>query len=508
MAVILVAGVELTSPRTDSPGTPASNPDLDPGTTLSGAAPGFTLTDQFGRPVSLRSFRGEVVIPAFNDSQCTTSCPLTTTAMVDAKATLGPAAARVQLLGIDANPTATAVADVRAHSQAHGIVHARHFLTGSLPAPKQAWKASKIKVATEQGQIDHTPALFMIDPDGRLCRLWLTQQSHAAVPQLAQLLAEAASRLLPGHQRTRSSLSHAQILGLAPTAKTVVARAGGGTVKLGPGGSQRLYLFFATWDQEVTDLRAHLEAQNAYRAQAAGRRLPALTAVDEASVEPSPQTLPAFLSKLSHPLAYPVAIDRSGRVADGYGVQDEPWLVLTSSSGRILSYYDVSTSGWLSRGALRRQISNALARTPQGRPGAAAARAQLAASPPPLAAVHAQADHLLAGERSLEDRIRSLRGSPVVLNVWGSWCAPRRAEFTLLASASARYDRRVALLGADVNDDAGDARAFLAQHRVSYPSYQTSSAQLTGIGRQGWVGATPSDIRPSGEAAELIALGD
>jgi cytochrome oxidase Cu insertion factor (SCO1/SenC/PrrC family) len=54
--------------------------------------------------VSLRSFRGRVVILAFDDSERTTVCPLTTTAMVDAKAMLGPASSRVQLLGIDANP--------------------------------------------------------------------------------------------------------------------------------------------------------------------------------------------------------------------------------------------------------------------------------------------------------------------------------------------------------------------------------------------------------------------
>src|SRR6202034_4763047 len=86
-----------------------SNPDLDPGTSLSGFAPNFTLTDQFGQPVSLRSYRGKVVILAFNDSECTTVCPLTTAALVDAKAMRGSAGRQVQLLGIDAHPKATAI---------------------------------------------------------------------------------------------------------------------------------------------------------------------------------------------------------------------------------------------------------------------------------------------------------------------------------------------------------------------------------------------------------------
>ena len=69
LVVIVVSGVTLTS-GSARPATTGldSNPYLDPGTHLSGLAPDFTLTDQFDRPVSLRSFRGRVVILAFNDS--------------------------------------------------------------------------------------------------------------------------------------------------------------------------------------------------------------------------------------------------------------------------------------------------------------------------------------------------------------------------------------------------------------------------------------------------------
>ena len=51
-------------------------------------APDFTLSDQFGHPVTLSSLRGHEVVLAFIDSRCKTLCPLTSTIMFNAKAQL------------------------------------------------------------------------------------------------------------------------------------------------------------------------------------------------------------------------------------------------------------------------------------------------------------------------------------------------------------------------------------------------------------------------------------
>ena len=341
-----------------------SNPNLDPGLTLSRVAPGFTLTDQFGQPESLSSFRGKVVILAFNDAECTTICPLTTTALVDAKDMLGAAASQVQLVGVDANPKATEVEDVLSYSQLHGMTYQWQYLTGSLAQLQSVWKAYSVGVTISENQTDHEPAIFVINQQGRLAKLYLTQLAYSAVGQLGQLLADEVADLLPGHPPARSHLSYAQISPILPATMSVLPEEGGGYAELGPGepGKARLYLFFATWDQEITSLGGQLDALNAYQSAAGAAGLPALTAVDEGSVEPSASALPDFLASLRQPLGYPVAIDSSGRAADGYGVAGEPWLVLVSPDGEAIWSWEVSTSGWLSRARLDQHVRAALAR--------------------------------------------------------------------------------------------------------------------------------------------------
>ena len=112
-------------------------------------------------------------------------------------------------------------------------------------------------------------------------------------------------------------------------------------------------------------------------------------------------------------------------------------------------------------------------------PTRAAAQAQLAGSPGALTALHDQAARLLGSDSALEARLRRLRGYPVVINAWASWCVPCRSEFPLFATASARFGRKVAFLGVNVNDTTANARSFLAAHPVSYPSYTGSTASLS-----------------------------
>jgi cytochrome oxidase Cu insertion factor (SCO1/SenC/PrrC family) len=374
LGIALAAGVGIGTaiaatrpsggPATEASASPAiRNPDLDPGTRLNAVAPDFTLTDQFGKRVSLSSYRGKVVVLSFNDPECTTICPLTTTALLRAKALLGPAASRVQLLGVGANPEATQVKWVRAYSRVHRMTHQWRFLTGSLPELRRVWRAYGIEAAVIDDAIDHTPATYVIDMRGRESRLYMAQMAYSSVSQLGYEMARNISALLPGHPRLRGTTpSFSEPVLHEPGDRASLPRAGGGEVRLGPGSGSHLVLFFDTWDREVTDLAAQLEALNKYAAAARRQGLPSLVAVDEGGVEPSPDALPALLHSLPHPLEYPVAVDRSGTLADGYRVQDSPYLELVSGKGKFLYYEDIAIKGWPTLPQLRARIRAAIAR--------------------------------------------------------------------------------------------------------------------------------------------------
>jgi cytochrome c biogenesis protein CcmG/thiol:disulfide interchange protein DsbE len=99
-------------------------------------------------------------------------------------------------------------------------------------------------------------------------------------------------------------------------------------------------------------------------------------------------------------------------------------------------------------------------------------RSALAGAPKPLARLYLHGDRLVtAGTQAFQAQLDALRGYPVVVNKWASWCVPCRREFPFLQRLSARYGKRVAFVGVDAKDSNAAARTFLGEYPLPYPSY-------------------------------------
>ena len=133
-------------------------------------APGFTLTDQNGRTMSLASLRGKVVVLEFMDPHCTDICPIVSQEFVDAYHELGARSGKVVFAAINVNQYHASVRDMAAYSGLHQMstIPSWHFFTGSLPALKAAWRDYNIEVQAPNPDADivHTSAIYFIDARG------------------------------------------------------------------------------------------------------------------------------------------------------------------------------------------------------------------------------------------------------------------------------------------------------------------------------------------------------
>jgi len=139
--------------------------------TLNFPAPGFRLTDQNGKPVSLAGLRGKVVLLTFLDPVCTSDCPLIAQEFRAADQLLGANRRGVVLVAVAANPVYHTKAYARAFDQQEGLAHLPNwkFLSGPLPALKRVWHDYyfSAQIVPAGGMLLHSDVAYVIDAAGR-----------------------------------------------------------------------------------------------------------------------------------------------------------------------------------------------------------------------------------------------------------------------------------------------------------------------------------------------------
>ncbi|MFL5820934.1 MAG: TlpA family protein disulfide reductase [Solirubrobacteraceae bacterium] len=131
-----------------------------------------------------------------------------------------------------------------------------------------------------------------------------------------------------------------------------------------------------------------------------------------------------------------------------------------------------------------------------------------AAAPTPSQGLGRRAGQLLdGGPPAFRRELTALRGTPVVVNQWASWCGPCRFEFPFFAALARRYAGRVAFLGVDAQDSRGAALRFLERYRTPYPHYFDPSTAISREFRGGFAWPTTAFYDAGGRLTETHAGG-
>lgn len=178
---------------------------LDGGSVISagkGTAPNFTLLNQNGKPVSLQSFRGKVVVLTFLDPVCYDTCPTITQQFAKADSMLGARAKDVEMVGVVANPLIHTVSAVQSFNQEHGLnqmTNWNYLTSPDLTSLQQVWHKYHIFVNVPgQGRmVMHTQGVYFISPDGK--EMYFDGDSGNAhlTDSYAALITHYVTQLLP-----------------------------------------------------------------------------------------------------------------------------------------------------------------------------------------------------------------------------------------------------------------------------------------------------------------------
>jgi protein SCO1 len=129
------------------------------------AAPDFSLTDQYGRSVTLAAQRGQVVVLAFLSSRCGAPCVLTAQQIRGALDEVAPAP---RVLLVSADPSSDTPASVRRFLAQVSLAGRVRYLTGPPAQLQRIWRAYRVTpVAAGRTAFARTAFVLLIDAHGR-----------------------------------------------------------------------------------------------------------------------------------------------------------------------------------------------------------------------------------------------------------------------------------------------------------------------------------------------------
>jgi thiol-disulfide isomerase/thioredoxin len=180
--------------------------------------------------------------------------------------------------------------------------------------------------------------------------------------------------------------------------------------------------------------------------------------------------------------------------AKGHFLWLEPWLgACATVTGRLSPREENGPGGDRPRRALAAATAALLlaglgagcgAKQPPSAARPAEYRSALRGAPPPISRLYSRPNAIVnGGPAAFKAQLASLRGYPVVVNKWASWCGPCRYEFPFFQALVRRYGRRIAFLAVDSMDARSDAQRFLRKFPVPYPSFFDSNGAIARVFR-------------------------
>lgn len=168
-ATVLATAALLLSACSDSGKPGFSSIDL----TGADYAKDFALTDQDGKPRTLKDFQGKVVVMFFGYTQCPDVCPTSMTELVAVKKLLGPDADKLQVLFVSVDPERDTPAVLKSYMGNFdpGFIALFADTPEKLTAVAKDYKVyyKKVEGKTPTSYtMDHSAGSYVYDTQGRL----------------------------------------------------------------------------------------------------------------------------------------------------------------------------------------------------------------------------------------------------------------------------------------------------------------------------------------------------